>query len=212
MGISRRGNRYRHHHDHRRRGHHHTLGGSDAAAGGADAAEAAAILGPEAAAAGTAIGADTATAIADDLVAAVEDATAQAPEVQPIEAETAQVENAVEKELAQNEEDPPQDPPPTSRQRVSDILRPGGKLLGQPGNTANCRLVSDQQELDQVWNEFRSEFGPGRQVGPGGQIERIDLGNGDYLQYRPYSRTGGATIDIRVQGEPMHIIHINSSP
>jgi uncharacterized protein YukE len=101
---------------------------------------------------------------------------------------------------------------PTVQQRVGEILAPDGEPLGEQGISANTRLVGGQEEINALWEEFQSEFGPGKDVGPGGQIERIDLGDGDYVQYRPFSKTGGATIDVGVQGQPIKRIHIDPSP
>jgi hypothetical protein len=182
-----------------------TLGGSDAGAAAADTAEAAAILAPEAAAADAAISADTAdtaAAIGDDLVTAVEDATATAPEVQPTAADTTQLDQAVDEELTQPADDMPADSAASDAEKINDILSPGGQPVGEPGNTPDCRLVENQDQLDELWDELKSELGrEPRSVGPGG-------GDDDYLQYRPWSKTGGPTIDINVQNEPIEIIHI----
>jgi uncharacterized protein YukE len=101
---------------------------------------------------------------------------------------------------------------PTVQQRVGEILNPSGEPVGEQGNSTNTRLVDNQEEIDTLWEEFQSEFGPGKEVGPDGQIERIDLGDGDYVQYRPFSKTGGATIDVGIQGEPISRIHIDPGP
>ncbi len=80
-----------------------TLGGSDAAAGAADAAEAEAILGPIAAETAATVGTEVAAAVSDDLVAAVETAAADTPTIEAVEADTTQIEEALDNEMAQTE-------------------------------------------------------------------------------------------------------------
>lgn len=111
-----------------------------------------------------------------------------------------------------DEDEPQEEAEPTAQQRVGEILSPDGEPVGEEGNSGNTRLVDNEEEIDALWEEFQSEFGPGKQVGPGGQIERIDLGDGDYVQYRPFSKTGGATIDVGVQGQSIKRIHIDPGP
>lgn len=80
-----------------------TFGGSDAGAGAADAAEAAAILGPIAEEAVTTVATETAAAIGEDLVAVVETAAEEAPTVEAVEADTTEIEGALDKEMAETE-------------------------------------------------------------------------------------------------------------
>jgi uncharacterized protein YukE len=96
----------------------------------------------------------------------------------------------------------------TPQQQVGQILNPGGQPVGSPGNSPGVRLVPNEDELNGLWNQIQSQLGPGQSVGPGGQIQRIDLGGGDYVQYRPFSKSGGATIDVGIQGQGVKRIHI----
>jgi hypothetical protein len=186
-----------------------TFGLSDAGAGAADTAEAAAILAPEAEAAAATISAGTEAAVAADLVSAVEAATADAPEVEVVDAETTQVEQALDEELSQAEDGGPAGPVVSDAQKIDNILNPGGKPIGQPGRTPDCRLLEDQQQIDELWNQLKTELGRDPQsFGPGGQIQKIELSDRGYVQYRPWSNTGGSTIDISNPGQPIRIIHI----
>ncbi|HUK68611.1 MAG TPA: hypothetical protein VLW50_07655 [Streptosporangiaceae bacterium] len=176
-----------------------TFGASDAGAAEADAAEAAAILAPEAEAAAAATGTDA--AVAADLIAAVDAATSATPDVELAEAQTTDVEQALDEELSQAE-DGAAGRMVSDAQKIDNILNPGGQPIGEPGNSPACRLVDDKGQLDQLWDQFQSELGrEPRSVGPGGQIQKIDIGNGDYVQYRPFSSTGGATIDVDIANQ-----------
>ncbi len=186
-----------------------TLGASDAGAGAADAAEAAAILAPQADAAAAAVASEMDAAVAADLVAAVEAATSATPAVELVEAETTEVGQALDEELTQSEDGKPPEPAASYAEKIDNILNPGGQPIGEPGSSPACRLVGDQEQLDQVWNELKTELGRDPQsVGPGGQIQKIELGEHTYVQYRPWSNTGGPTIDISEPGQQIRIIHI----
>src|SRR5260370_32325665 len=92
--------------------------------------------------------------------------------------------------------------------RSTTSSTPVASPSANPGNTPWCRLVGDRQQHDEVWNEFQTELGRDpRPVGPEGAIQKIDVPGG-YVQYRPWSDTGGSTIDVRVPGQPIRVIHI----
>jgi uncharacterized protein YukE len=101
---------------------------------------------------------------------------------------------------------------PTPQEQVGEILNPGGQPVGDAGNSPGTRLVPNENEINGLWNEIQSKLGPGKSVGPGGQIQRIDLGGNDYVQYRPFSKTGGATIDVGIQGQSVTRVHIDPNP
>jgi hypothetical protein len=82
-----------------------TGGGSDAAAGAADVAEAEAILGPIAAETAEVVAAETAAAVGEDLVADVEVAAAETQTIEAVEAETTEIETALDDEMAAAERD-----------------------------------------------------------------------------------------------------------
>lgn len=101
---------------------------------------------------------------------------------------------------------------PTPQEEVGGILSPGGQPVGIPGRTPGTRLLPNEDEVKGLWDDIQSKLGPGRSVGPGGQIKRIDLGGGDYVQYRPFSKTGGSTIDVGIQGQGVKRIHVDDNP
>jgi uncharacterized protein YukE len=100
----------------------------------------------------------------------------------------------------------------TPQDEVGGILSPGGQAVGTPGRTPGTRLLPNEDEVNGLWDDIQSKVGPGQSVGPGGQITRIDLGGGDYVQYRPFSKTGGATIDVGIQGQGVKRIHVDDNP
>jgi hypothetical protein len=83
-----------------------TGGGSDAAAGAADAAEAEAILGPIVEETVATVGTELAEVVSDELITTVETAATEAPTVEAVEAETSEIEGALDDEMAESEGDP----------------------------------------------------------------------------------------------------------
>ena len=99
----------------------------------------------------------------------------------------------------------------TEAERIRNILKPDGNPVGVPGNRPNTRLLGGEQQVRDAWAQIRSQLRrpPDRVITtPKGTIERYDLGDGQYVQYRVFSKSGGDTIDISIHGEPIERIHI----
>jgi hypothetical protein len=96
--------------------------------------------------------------------------------------------------------------------RVQDIVNPGGNPIGVPGSLG-VRVVTSQKELHQLFDQIKTELGrpPDRVIEtPKGPIDQYDLGDGETVQYRAFSKSGGDTIDIDIEDEPIEKIHVKS--
>jgi hypothetical protein len=187
-----------------------TGGGSDAAAGAADAAEVAAIAEPVIEGFEAEVAAEVDSAIAADVAAALDSVAAEAPTVEAVEAETTEVDSAVEQELADAEglPEPPEEPVPTVDQGAADVLEPDGDPIGEQGDRANVRVM-DEANLDRTWSELVDRYGPAREIQtPKGKIEYVETPDGGRIQLRDYSKSGGKTIDIKVNGIGIRRIHL----
>jgi hypothetical protein len=177
-----------------------TLGGSDVAAGAADAAEVAAVAEPVVAEFEVAVAAEVEGSIAADVAASLD----------VVEAETAELDSTIEQELAETEGEtaPPRTPVTPGNQAAADILEPGGEPIGEPGTSPDIRTMS-QEELEQTWQKVVDEYGPPRtQPTPKGDISYVETPDGGRIQLRPFSKSGGPTIDINIDGVDVTKIHV----
>jgi hypothetical protein len=187
-----------------------TGGGSDAAAGAADAAEVAAIAEPVIEGFEAEVAAEVDSAIAADVATALEGVAADAPTVEAVEAETTEVDAAVEQELADAEglAEPPEGPVSAVDEGAADIIEPNGDPIGEPGDRANVRVM-DESDLDQTWDKIVDKYGPVRETDtPKGKIEYVETPDGGRIQLRDFSKSGGKTIDINVDGIKIRKIHL----
>ncbi|WP_035841840.1 WXG100 family type VII secretion target [Kitasatospora azatica] len=197
-----------------------TLGMSDGAAAGLDAAEAAAIVGGADAladAALTDIAAEGVATLDTELTTAAE----SVPELATADAETADVETTLDKELTDAEtraEDPAADPAQLTlaekSQAVREILTDSdGNLIGEESATG-VRMVT-QEQVDQVKQELYDRLGPPEtRTLPKGNLENWQL-SGDpkvTISFRDFSDSGGDTIDFNnVPDLPVKRLHIPQS-
>lgn len=188
-----------------------TFGASDVAAAEADVVEAEAIAGPIVEEFEATVATEAQAAIGADVAASLESVAADAPTVTAVEAETTEVQSAVEEELQATEETTGKPIEPAAApqaQQINEVLEPHGEPIGQPGNRPGTRLVSEEQ-LEQTWAQLRQRFGePETITTPKGDIQVFRFENGEQLVYRPFSNTGGATIDVRVPRVSTRIVHL----
>lgn len=188
-----------------------TFGASDAAAGAADVAEVEEIVVPIVEEFEATVATEAQAAIGADVAASLESIAADAPTIEAVEAETTEVQSEVEEELQETEEPTGKPVEPAAApqaQQINEVLKPDGEPIGQPGNRPGTRLVSEKQ-LEQTWAQLRQRFGePETITTPKGDIQVFRFENGEQLVYRPFSNTGGATIDVRVPGVSTRIVHI----
>jgi len=90
-------------------------------------------------------------------------------------------------------------PAPGGKQHVTDILRPGGKLIGDPGTSSKIRILHGGKA------EAEALFGRLTQGGeaitgttyPG---KLVRLTDGGKIGFRPTSTSGPPTIDVFIEG------------
>lgn len=90
-------------------------------------------------------------------------------------------------------------PPPKEDETPADVLKPGGRLVGQPGSSAGVReLPGGEQSAEELFDRLTkggTDITPSRYPG-----KRVRLPNGDTIGYRPKSTSGPPTIDVDVAG------------
>ena len=99
---------------------------------------------------------------------------------------------------------PPRVPLPSPMQRITDALRPGGRLIGDPGSSPAIRIIRDLNPLTRAEEMFWHLT----QNGTVGQVLEapnypglvVRLPGGGVIGIRPMSTSGPPTIDVRIQG------------
>lgn len=220
-----------------------TLGGSDAAAGVLDATEAAAILGDVEVTLDTAVTTISTEMIAD-IEAGLQAAAEGVPEIEAVDAETTEVTQELERELAEAEarepagvggrggaggsgaepptgggDEPPADSPDEGLPKtyeekskaVQDIMSDDdGNPIGEE-DSKGVRMVTED-ELQQARTKLFERLGePEIKATPKGNIEvwRLSDDPPSTVTYRPFSKSGGPTIDMNdVDGLNAKRLHI----
>ncbi len=94
----------------------------------------------------------------------------------------------------------------TSR-RLQDILMPNGRFIGRKGDGARIREVKgDEFSARKLYDELSTNgraFKPKSYKGSEGR----NLPNGDWVGFRPKSKSGPPAIDLKVQGINIRKIH-----
>ncbi|MFD1052418.1 hypothetical protein ACFQ1S_45955, partial [Kibdelosporangium lantanae] len=97
---------------------------------------------------------------------------------------------------------------PPGDQAAADILEPNGEPIGEPGRSPDVRVM-DEQQLEQTWQKLVDKYGPAEVTEtPKGNIEYVRTPDGGRIQLRDFSKSGGKTIDINVDGVRTTKIHI----
>jgi SPP1 gp7 family putative phage head morphogenesis protein len=102
----------------------------------------------------------------------------------------------------------PKEPKPAepAPQTAKEILNPNGKPIGQPGNRSEVRIEKGgdtaAKELYEKLSTGGTPYKPKNYPGEG-----TKLPNGDWVGYRPSSRSGPPTVDVNVSGADFTKIH-----
>lgn len=90
-------------------------------------------------------------------------------------------------------------PPPKEGETPADILKPGGRLVGQEGSGSRIReLPGGRPAAEELFDRLTK--GGTDITPPGYPGKRVRLPNGDTIGYRPKSKSGPSTIDVDVAG------------
>lgn len=89
-------------------------------------------------------------------------------------------------------------------QTIDDILRPGGQLLGAPGDGRNVRVMpGGETEASDFFTNLSSvgrgvDITSSTTIGDGGAVVRLP--NGGTISYRPISKSGPPTVGVTLPG------------
>ena len=87
-----------------------------------------------------------------------------------------------------------------------EILMPNGKPIGQRGNRSDIRVIKGgDKEARKIFDKLRKTGKPSTPKGYDGK--GVKLPNGDWVGYRPNSKSKLPTIDIKIEGIPFKKIH-----
>jgi hypothetical protein len=86
-----------------------------------------------------------------------------------------------------------------------ELIRPGGKPLGIPGQSSGVReLTGGKEDAERI---FESLTKGGKDVTQSNHVGRVvELPEGGHIGYRPFSRSGEPTIDVNLPGESIREI------
>jgi hypothetical protein len=92
------------------------------------------------------------------------------------------------------------------RPSPSEILQPGGELIGAPGASTGIReLPGHQTEAEELYGRLSAG---GREVAPPGYSGRaVELPDGGFVGLRLESKSGGPAIDVNIPGIEVTRIH-----
>ena len=107
---------------------------------------------------------------------------------------------------AQQPASPPESPEDPEDKAPKDILNPDGKPIGKRGKRPEVRI---EEGGDKAAQDLYKRLGKGgKPHSPEGYPgEGTKLPNGDWVGYRPRSKSGSPTVDVDVKGVPYDKIH-----
>ena len=90
-------------------------------------------------------------------------------------------------------------PPPAEGEKPTDVLKPGGQNVGEPGENSGVRVLpggeSEARELFDRLTKGGTDITP-----PGHPGKVIRMPDGSAISYRPTSKSGPPTIDVTIPG------------
>jgi hypothetical protein len=83
-----------------------------------------------------------------------------------------------------------------TKKDVLNIIRPNGEWLGKTGSSERIRLFKGSQK--EGWNVFNKLTENGKLVASDKKINVYKLSDNTHITYRPISKSGPPTIDIKI--------------
>lgn len=94
-----------------------------------------------------------------------------------------------------------------SDDEIERLLNDESNYTGPRARSPTARLTSEAK-MRQMWEQL-SRGRDVQQINTArGTVYEVDLGNGDFVQYRTFSNTGGPTLDIDRPGSNVERIHV----
>ena len=90
-------------------------------------------------------------------------------------------------------------PPPKDGETLDDVLKPGGRNVGEAGDSPGVRILpGDDQEAQRLFDRLTKG---GKDITPSGHSGKvIRMPDGSVIGYRPTSKSGPPTVDVSVEG------------
>lgn len=90
-------------------------------------------------------------------------------------------------------------PPPKEGETPTDVLKPGGQNVGEVGDNSGVRILpGGDQEAQKLFDRLTKG---GEDITPSGHPGKIvRMPDGSIISYRPTSKSGPPTIDVKVSG------------
>jgi hypothetical protein len=90
-------------------------------------------------------------------------------------------------------------PPPTEGEKPVDVLKPGGKNVGEPGENSGVRILpGGESEARELFDRLTKG---GTDITPSGHLGKvIRMPDGSVISHRPTSKSGPPTVDVNVPG------------
>jgi hypothetical protein len=130
--------------------------------------------------------------------AAIISALENLPKVEP---EDAEAEKPEEEEKPQDNVTTPASPPEPPEEDPKDILNPDGKPYGEPGKRNEVRIKKGgEKDAKQLYDRLGKGGKKDTPANYPGEGKRLP--NGDWVGYRPKSKSGPPTVDVNVKGVP----------
>jgi hypothetical protein len=93
---------------------------------------------------------------------------------------------------------------------VDELAKDGGRKIGKPGRNAGIRTVSDEAELNVIWNQYAQRGLP--VTGSTYPGHRVAFPDGSEIAKRSASKSGGPAIDVLGAAGERVKIHIDPWP
>ena len=94
-------------------------------------------------------------------------------------------------------------PPPKEGETPTDVLKPGGQNVGDPGKNSGVRILpGGEKEARELFDRLTAGKG-GQDITPEGRPGRVIRTPEGTFGIRPSSKSGPPTVDVNVPGLPL---------